>query len=136
LTYYRWRRKFRVLGFTAIVSHLARNAFLMKHPEAADPWLEHGALLQVTARSLLGHFGLDIEKAAWYWLERGAVALVATDAHDLDSRRPRMAAAYHGIRGWFCWAAAERLCISNPVAVLTGVDVAPRDVGVWEEVQR
>ena len=109
---------------TAVVSHPERNAFLVSRPEAARPWVEKGALLQVTAGSLCGDFGPAVEKAAWYYLTTGMAALVATDTHDLLERPPRMSQAFGLIAERLGHGLARRVCIASPAAVLTGVDVA------------
>jgi len=109
---------------TAVVSHPERNAFLVRRLDAARPWAEKGALFQITAASLCGDFGPEIERAAWYWLEQGTAALVATDAHDLRDRRPRMSQAFGLIAERLGHGVARWTCITNPAAVLAGTDVA------------
>lgn len=111
-------------GITAVVSHPERNAFLVHRPDAARPWVEKGALLQVTAASLCGDFGPAVEKAVWHYLATGMAALVATDAHDLVERPPRMSQAFGLIAERLGHAVACRVCIANPAAVLRGADVA------------
>jgi protein-tyrosine phosphatase len=108
---------------TAVVSHPERNAFLVGRPEAARPWVEKGALLQVTAASLCGDFGPAVEEAAWHYLATGMAALVATDAHDLLERPPRMSQAFGLIAERLGHGLACRVCIASPAAVLTRVDV-------------
>ena len=44
-------------GVTSIISHPERHGMLKKSPAMVLPWLEEGALIQVTAGSLLGAFG-------------------------------------------------------------------------------
>ncbi len=105
-------------GVTPILSHPERNIFLARKPEAVIPWLERGALLQVTAASLLGHFGPAAEQAAWHWLATGGASLVATDAHDTAARRPCMARAIEAIARRLGDPAAYRACILNPARLL------------------
>ena len=108
---------------TAVVSHPERNAFLVRRLDAARPWAEKGALFQITAASLCDDFGPEIERAAWYWLEQGMAALVASDAHDLLDRRPRMSQAFGLIAERLGHGVACRACIANPAAVLAGADI-------------
>jgi len=107
-------------GITPILSHPERNRFLLQRPEIALSWAERGALLQVTAAGLLGDFGPAAERASWQWLRLGAVALVASDAHDTDGRRPRVSDAIDAIARRLGTPAAFRLCMLNPVRVLAG----------------
>ena len=115
-------------GYTGIISHPERNGFLIDHADAVLPWLEQGALLQVTAGSIAGEFGPQPRRAAWHWLRTGAASLVATDAHDTKSRRPRMARALGEIAIVLGHATARRVCIENPQRVLLGerVPAIPR----------
>jgi len=108
---------------TAVISHPERHAFLLRRPDAARPWAEKGALFQITAASLCDDFGPEIERAAWYWLEQGMAALVASDAHDLLDRRPRMSQAFGLIAERLGHGVACRACIANPAAVLAGADI-------------
>jgi protein-tyrosine phosphatase len=114
-------------GITGIVSHPERHSYVLSRPGVALPWLEHGALLQVTAGSLMGDFGPRVEAAAWHFLSSGMAALVATDCHNLRERRPRMADAIREITRVLGRAAASRMCIANPAAVLAGAPVRMRD---------
>ena len=113
-------------GIEAVVCHPERNLFLTRNPQAVWPWLQQGAFLQVTAGSLLGEFGSAAARSAWYWMSRGMVALVATDAHDTDGRRPRMSAAIELISERLGYLEAKRLCINNPLRVWNGQDLLTR----------
>lgn len=112
-------------GRRAIVSHPERHPYLVRHPDAVLPWIEHGAVLQVTAGSLAGAFGADAEAAGWHWLERGLVQLVATDAHGAHRRPPLMSAAIDRITARVGQPVARIACIENPIRVLRGEDVEP-----------
>ncbi len=115
------------LGIRAIISHPERHPILARSGSPARSallrWLARSAYLQVTCASLLGDFGAPAEKAAWDFLASGWVCFVATDAHDLDGRRPRMKAAYHQIRDRLGEVTAKRVCIENPLRVLEGKEV-------------
>lgn len=117
-------------GITTIISHPERNAYLMRRPDAVRPWLEKGALLQLTAAGLCGDFGPAVEQAAWHYLETGTAALVATDAHDVDERPPRMSRAFGLITERLAHAVACRVCIANPARVLTGQEIESAAGGV------
>ena len=113
-------------GIEAVVCHPERNMLLSRTPQAVLPWLEQGAFLQVTAGSLLGEFGPAAARSAWYWLGRGAIALVATDAHNIAGRPPRMSAALALISERLGYLEAKRLCIDNPLRVFKGQEMLPR----------
>ena len=119
-------------GITTILSHPERHAVLAANPQAALPWVDQGAVLQITAGSLLGDFRSGAEQAAWHWLASGAAALVGTDAHNTAGRAPRMSAAIDVIAQRLGHLAARRVCIENPASVLHGneLSVSPRRRGM------
>ena len=106
-------------GITAIVSHPERHVALRRHPQRVSAWLDAGAILQITAGSLVGDFGGPAAELAWHWLTgpHAAGTLVATDAHDVDRRPPRMTAAIDAIAERLGHPVARRLCIENPALV-------------------
>lgn len=96
-----------VMGVTPVVAHPERNAELARNPERLAKLVAAGARTQVTAASLLGEFGRGPLAAAEEFFARGLVHYVASDAHSVSKRPPRMTAA----RAWVAkhWgAAAER----------------------------
>ena len=111
-------------GVCPIMTHPERYNYLQKKPQAIQAWVEQGALVQITAGSFVGDFGPAAQKAAWEYLSRGWVSLVATDAHDSRSRPPRMSAAIEAISQQSSHTMARRLCIENPLAVLEGGPIA------------
>lgn len=104
----------------SIVSHPERHPAIAKRPELVLPWLRAGGVLQITAGSLLGDFGASAEQTAWDLLGNGLVSLVATDAHDVQSRPPRMTAALEQIEHHMGHAAAQKVCLNLPQAVREG----------------
>ena len=113
--------KLKARGITAILSHPERHEGLTRHPEAVRPWLRAGAILQITAGSLVGDFGPVAQKLAWHWLtapDSARSAVVATDAHDPARRPPRLTAAIDAIAERLSHPVARRLCITNPGRVL------------------
>ncbi len=111
------------LGVQAVISHPERHPVLAKQPKILLKWLTHSAHLQLTAASLLGEYGLVARDAAWRFLSSGLASLVATDSHNLDSRRPRMKDAFEHISVKLGEATARLVCIENPIRVLEGKDI-------------
>ena len=111
------------LGIQAIISHPERHFVLAKQHKILLKWLAHGAYLQVTGGSLLGDFGPAAQRAAWHFLSSGWASFVATDAHDLDGRRPRMKAAAKHISVKLGETVARLVCIENPLRVLEGRNI-------------
>ena len=103
-----------------IISHPERNPLIARRPELIRPWLEKEMLLQITAGSLAGDFGPLAQEAGWHFLTGGARVVVASDAHDLTERRPRMLTACNLIREKLGAAAANRMCCDDPARILAG----------------
>jgi protein-tyrosine phosphatase len=113
------------LKVTPIISHPERHNALDRRPDMISKWLGHSARLQITAASLLGCFGSQVETAAWRLLRSGRVSLVATDSHDLNNRRPLMREAFKLISTRFDEDIARLVCIENPARVVKGMDLPP-----------
>lgn len=117
----------RLAGMTPILTHPERNPTLQNEPWRLEEWIKGGLLTQVTAGSVLGAMGRPAKKMALDLLRKGQVHFIATDAHNLTSRPPRMRAAYKAISLRFTPAYAEQLCVSNPLAVFYGRPLPEQD---------
>jgi protein-tyrosine phosphatase len=73
-------------GFTAILAHPERNAFVQGGPQRLAGLVDLGALIQVTAGSLSGAFGPAPAKAGRSLVDSGLAHVVASDAHRPGSR--------------------------------------------------
>lgn len=73
-----------------LIAHPERNKEIMQRPEKLRPYIEMGCLVQVTAGSVAGRFGEQVQAAARLMLERGWVSVLATDAHNLKGRPPEL----------------------------------------------
>jgi len=112
--------KFRAKGIVPVVVHPERNPLLQRCPERLQAWISMGCLLQVTARSLSGHFGPNEQRCAWDLLGNGMVHAIASDAHDAFHRPPRLDAAWRRVKQEFGELTAKKLLIDNPSAMLQG----------------
>jgi protein-tyrosine phosphatase len=77
-------------GIRPLVAHPERNKDVIRRIEAIAPLVAEGALLQVTADSVCGGFGALAQGRATQLLERGWVTVLASDAHNLSHRPPRL----------------------------------------------
>jgi protein-tyrosine phosphatase len=111
------------IGIQSIISHAERITQLIHQPDILNRWFEHSASLQITASSLMGDFGLELQRNAWYLLSSGWAAFVATDSHNINSRKPRMKAAFQSIIRNLGGDTAHLVCIENPSRVLNGRDI-------------
>jgi protein-tyrosine phosphatase len=110
----------RERGLQSILTHPERHAYLYGTIDWAVDWVKHGALLQITAGSLLGEFGSNAFEQAWQLVKRGLVSLVASDAHDTVRRPPQLTAALTSLTERIGLDVARALVIDNPQQVLDG----------------
>ncbi len=79
-------------GIRPMIAHPERNKDIMRDSSRLLPFVEAGCLLQLTADAVAGEFGAECEARAIEFLENRWVTVLASDAHDTESRPPRLAA--------------------------------------------
>jgi protein-tyrosine phosphatase len=82
--------------------------------------VERGCLLQVTAGSLTGAFGSQVQKFACSLVEQGLVHFIATDAHGTKTRPPVLRPAFMRVAELVGENTAQDLCCRNPRTVAAG----------------
>jgi protein-tyrosine phosphatase len=107
-------------GMVPIITHPERNQALLRKPEMVLAMVEQGCLVQVTANSITGFWGSRSKKMAEWLLEREAVHVVATDAHDPARRSPVLSQARDAIAALAGNEIAEALVMHNPAAIVDG----------------
>ncbi len=110
-------------GLTPIVTHPERNALLHTRLDQLQAWVENGALVQVTAGSLLGGFGRTAKAVASELMNRNLVHFIASDAHDTKYRTPSLREAYQHVAQTWGAARAETLLVGAPAAVIAGQEI-------------
>lgn len=110
--------EFSLIGVTTVIAHPERNLELGRDPEKLQALVRAGATAQVTASSLIGDFGKNVERACEAFHELGLIHFVASDAHSVEKRPPRLASAYEWARAHWGSADADRIFLRNPEAVL------------------
>ncbi|NLE38784.1 MAG: hypothetical protein GX621_12235 [Pirellulaceae bacterium] len=108
----------RRAGLIGILAHAERNQGILHQPKVVSSLVDAGCLLQVTAGSLVGSFGPDVQKLAERLVEQGQVHFVATDAHGPKVRRPQMRRAYQRVVELAGYRMASDLFHRNPAAVI------------------
>ena len=102
-----------------IITHPERNGLLRQRLEQITQWVANGALVQVTAGSLTGHFGKRAKEFSVQLLAARLVHFIASDGHDLKHRPPSMKEAHAWLSQHYGEVYADTLCIANPRATLT-----------------
>lgn len=112
--------RFISLGITPVITHPERNMVIQRQPEIALRMAEQGCVIQVTANSFTGHWGGTTKKAAEWLLERDAVHVVASDAHDTKHRPPVLSKAKIAVAELQGAQIANALVNDNPRAIVAG----------------
>jgi len=129
-------------GMTPIITHPERNALIRQRLDDLQSWVENGAYVQITAQSLLGTFGRQAREFCGTLLDRNLVHFIASDAHDVERRPPKLDGAYALLKKQYGDSFAETLCVTNPAAVLTGqaLEIPDREIGAeprkWYQIWR
>lgn len=110
-------------GLVPIVPHPERNPSVVRRPDLLFDLVGAGALIQVTAGSLVGDFGPEAKMCGQYLLENDLVHFLATDAHSPGWRRPVLTLGVKAAARIVGEAAARRLVTDNPASVLAGIPV-------------
>ncbi|MHB8834331.1 MAG: tyrosine-protein phosphatase [Candidatus Methylomirabilia bacterium] len=110
-------------GLLPIVTHPERTTSLQRDWRRLEPLVKAGALVQVTAGSLLGEFGPAATAAASRFLKKGWVHLLASDAHWVHERSLRLAEGCAAAARIVGESAARVLVDQNPGAILEGRDL-------------
>lgn len=91
----------QVAGYTPVIVHPERNAELIQNPNTLYELVRKGALTQITAASLIGKFGKNIQKFSKQLIDANLTHFIASDAHNTTSRGFCMKDAYNELRSEF-----------------------------------
>jgi protein-tyrosine phosphatase len=110
-------------GAQIVLAHPERCPAFQRQPQMLASLVEAGMLTSITAGSLVGRFGRDVQRFALELSRLGFVHNVASDAHALTGRPPGVQAelAQAGLS-----PLAEWLTEAVPAAVLAGTEIPPR----------
>lgn len=111
---------FRLLGagIAPIITHPERNPILLDRPEKVLELLEHSCQIQVTASSFTGYWGERPQRMVEWLLNRDAIHVVASDAHDAQHRPPILSDAYERVCKLANKDVAQALFVDNPNAIV------------------
>ena len=107
-------------GIRPMIAHPERNKEIMRDSARLRPFVLAGCLLQLTADAVAGEFGEVCEARAIEFLENGWVTVLASDAHDIDTRPPRIAPGLEVAASILGRDAALKLVDANPRRIVYG----------------
>lgn len=108
----------RVKGLFPIIAHPERYRWLAGKPEMIENLVERGAYLQLTAMSVTGQLGPEIQKLCQDLLRHDLVHFVASDMHNLRGRPPGLQEARQQVLVDRGAEATKRIFDNNPRALV------------------
>ncbi|MGC8759598.1 MAG: tyrosine-protein phosphatase [Bryobacteraceae bacterium] len=112
-------------GLRVILAHPEAHPVLAGRRRKLERWVERGLLLQVNAGSLLRFYGRRAEETAMRLLKFGMVHFIASDAHDLEYRPPRLDVIRLRLMAFFPPEFTEQVVELHPRAVVEGQELPP-----------
>ena len=107
-------------GIRPMIAHPERNKEIMRDSSRLRPFLVDGCLLQLTADAVAGEFGAVCEARAIEFLENRWVTVLASDAHDIETRPPRIGPGLELASAILGREAALALVEANPRRIVYG----------------
>lgn len=107
-------------GCVPVIAHVERYAEVTQDFKRVGELYDMGAKLQVNALTITGHYGRGLKSFAKHLLKEGLVHFVATDAHNLETRAPRLKEAYRYVAAKTTSAYAEKIFHDNALQLIKG----------------
>lgn len=105
-------------GFTPIIAHAERYRIFQTDATLVDEVLEMGALIQMNANSVMGGYGFKMKRLCHRLLKAQKVHFIASDAHNTETRTPRLRACFLRICKKYGQSYAVRVFYENAQAVI------------------
>ena len=112
----------KMSGVTPIIAHPERYRLVQNNFNIINEWLNFGCIIQVSAGSLLGRMGKDIEKTALRIINNNLCQILGSDAHNDKNRNFLLKDAYE-IAENIMGHSAINLVTNNPRSVLEGTEI-------------
>jgi protein-tyrosine phosphatase len=109
-------------GIQVLLAHPERIRYFQDDLSRYETLVRLGAYGQVTTGSVLGVFGEAAREASEILLRRGLLHVLASDAHNLRGRPPRLAEALDVVAEQVGEAEALKMVIDRPLALLAGLE--------------
>lgn len=115
-------------GHRIVLAHPERSSIIRRRPDLLRELVDEGMLSSITAGSLAGRFGGEVQRFAFELIEEGLVHNLTSDAHDAFRRPP-------GLRDELRVAARELpdvishldwMTVDVPRAILSGAAIPAR----------
>ena len=116
--------RLQLQGVTPVLAHPERIEAVQRDSELLAGFVERGMLSQITAGSILGHFGGRVERLTHSLLRRGLVHIIASDTHFPEGpRSPKLPPGMKDAANIVGEERARAMVVDTPRAVLDDQDV-------------
>lgn len=115
--------RLRLRGYIPVIAHAERYQPTWQDPMVLAPLVELGALMQITAGSLVGYFGRQSRNAAETLLKCNLAHVIASDAHTLADRPPNVVAGLHAAEALVGQDRVREMTVDLPQAIVLGAPV-------------
>ncbi len=102
-----------------MIAHPERNKGIMRNLDQLEPFVEQGCFFQVTAGAAAGLFGDPARETAEAILRQGCVTVLASDAHNLNHRPPRLDHGRDAAAAILGEEAANALVTTAPMSIVS-----------------
>lgn len=122
-------------GLRPIFAHIERYSYFLNDLERLQGYIEKGVLCQMNAESVLN---TAFQKHALRLIKQGYVHVLASDAHNMQSRLPMLGEAMHTVEERLGSAMSQRLA-ENANRVFGGQEVKPeakdrQKQSLWQKI--
>jgi len=110
-------------GYQPILAHAERYTSFQSDLREVHQLQHYGVLIQMDAQSPLGGLGFGAKKRSRKLLEHYFVDLVASDAHNIKDRPPKMHECCDYVVQKCGREYAQQLFVDNPLKILNDIDI-------------
>jgi protein-tyrosine phosphatase len=120
----------QLLGIVPVLAHPERIELVQQRPEILRDFVERGMLSQITAGSLLGHFGSDVKRFTQDLVRSELAHVIASDCHFPDGpRSPGLTKGYEAAARLVGRDRAMKMVDEVPRAIVEGRPVTVKEAG-------
>ena len=105
-------------GLVPILAHPERYFCVQDEPNLLREWRMQGALAQMNKGSVLGKFGVEVERTAELLLRNHLFTCIASDAHHADVRTTDMKELHYYLQRHYSLEEQDRLLRKNPLSII------------------
>lgn len=106
-------------GYIPVMAHVERIDAFIHDPSLLQECKNMGAMIQINANGVLGKDGSKTKKTCVKLLKAELADVIASDSHNMDDRRSRMAQCRDYIAKEYGWDYSMKLFTTNPLKILS-----------------